>query len=279
MVSAQVLFGNYSLLRYLSDNTTEMTPAQAFSGICEQGSVPFSGISHLDIYGIGGMRSYCQNAAGKVHDALAKLDGDDSDGRLDWSLDIDSELTGILAAHVRLFNATEAAEYALMISQYFANRSVLMKTMTGEMPFYVRKIYQSAGGMNVRTEMATASLVVLTILIALQIIGLGIVVRFVYSVPTWADTLEATEVARIGNALPRNSLPPLGPVADEDLTRMRNIDGLIGLKEDRPEAASTEDEEELGESGENQLPLGAAKESDGTGQTKLAVGGKGVITS
>ncbi|KAI4865449.1 hypothetical protein F4820DRAFT_420471 [Hypoxylon rubiginosum] len=251
MVSAEVLFGNYSFLQFVVDNATAMTPAQAFAAACEHGSIPFSQVVSFATFGER-PSTYC-------YDIPHQLRG----GRdMSW---YDDNLASIVASHSRIFNTTDIAEYALTMSMYFANRAVLTKTVLAQDAYTRREIYASPGTITTRPTMATASLVVITVLMFLQVLGLTIVAWFIYSLPTWASAFDAVEVARIGKALADSDLPPLGPVTLEDEKRLMKIDALVGR---------------VGESG---LANEKSKVADGDaeippGRVQLALGGKGLIT-
>ncbi|KAI1394324.1 uncharacterized protein F4822DRAFT_45154 [Hypoxylon trugodes] len=257
MVSAEVLFGNYSFLQFLTDNSTSTTPVQAFAAMCEHGSIPFSQILGIIPFD-GGPASYCANIANIVNSKTSMGS-------------YDNDITLIAASHARIFNNTEYAEYALMISMYFANRAVLTKTVIAEQPsFGVRPIYYSPGTVMARPTMATASMVVLTILIFLQVVGLAVVTWLIYSVPTWAAAFDAMEVARIGKALKDSDLPPLGPVSRKDEERLTRIDALIGTV--TKEGGRDVEEEGEARDGQVEVPL---MEKD---RVQLALGGEGPIT-
>ncbi|KAI2467532.1 hypothetical protein F4781DRAFT_444183 [Annulohypoxylon bovei var. microspora] len=215
MVSAEVLFGNYSFLQFITDNSTGMTPMQVFAGMCEHGNIPFSQVLGIILYDEGPL-SHCGDVADRVN-------------YTDDETQMDDELTFIVGSHVRRFNTTSYAEYALIMSMYFANRAVLTKTALAEIVTGdAREIYYSPGTAMARPSMATASMIAITILISLQTLGLAVVACFIYSVPAWAPAFDAMEVARIGKALPDNILPPLGPVTRKDEERLARIDALVG---------------------------------------------------
>ncbi|XXG99326.1 hypothetical protein Hte_005663 [Hypoxylon texense] len=248
MVSAEVLFGNYSFLQFITDNTTALTSKQAFAAVCEHGSIPFSQVATFDT--IGERPSlYC-------FDIPHQLSGGHDD---DW---YDEDLVSVVTSHARIFNDTDVAEYALTMSMYFANRAVLTKTVLGQNPVGQREIYASPGTTTTRPTMATASLVVITVLMFLQVLGLIILAWFIYSMPTWAAAFDAMEVARIGKALPDSDLPPLGPVTLEDEMRLTKVDGLIG----RNDLANVESK--VGD-GNAEMP---------SGRVQLALGGQGLIS-
>ncbi|KAI1124911.1 hypothetical protein F5Y10DRAFT_248313 [Nemania abortiva] len=193
MVSAQVLFGNYSFVQILADNATSMTPLQAYASVCEHGSIPFSQATYLDVPQPPLGR--CFNAAGYVRTA-----GNNSLFNHVESLDL--YLTSILASHVSTFNYTLSAEYAFKISTYLANRAILLNTVSNEETTGARSIYSSPGSIFLMPIVNTPTLVVITILIGLQIIGLALLAGYIYSVPAWTSTLDALAVAQIRKALP-----------------------------------------------------------------------------
>lgn len=64
--------------------------------------------------------------------------------------------------------------------------------------------------------MSVAALVVLSVLLALQLLGLGYFTYYLYHVPTSSCELDALAMARIGASLEqRELLPPIGPVSNE----------------------------------------------------------------
>ncbi|KAI1378985.1 hypothetical protein F4677DRAFT_410243 [Hypoxylon crocopeplum] len=258
MISAEVMFGNYSFLQFITDNTTNMTSLQSYASVCEHGRFPFSqvlGIITLD----SGPESYCGNVPNEL-----QFRSDNADDRL----------SQIITSHARIFNNTQHAEYAIMMSMYFANRAVLTKTVLGTRPFDAREIYGSPGSVMVRPIMATASLVVITVLIFLQTLGLALVIRLIYSVPTWASAFDAMEVARIGKALADDDLPLLGPVTRKDEERLAKIDGLIGIvTKDQSGDSILSDEDN--EARDTSVDVGP---SEKTSRVELALGGKGLIT-
>ncbi|KAI1078705.1 hypothetical protein F5B20DRAFT_571469 [Whalleya microplaca] len=252
MISAEVLFGNYSFLQFFTDNTDNMTSAQTYASVCEHGHIPFSQVIGIITFD-SGPESYCGNVPNQLQF---------------WPDNANDYLAKIVTSHARIFNNTEYAEYALMMSMYFANRAVLTKTVLGTRPFDVRAIYSSPGSVMVRPTMATASLVVITILISLQTLSLALVMRLIYSVPTWASAFDAMEVARIGKSLADDDLPLLGPVTRKDEERLAKIDGLIGL-------ATKDSPGDVYEA--RDMPVDAGP-SEKISRVELALGGKGLIT-
>ncbi|KAJ7640152.1 hypothetical protein B0H17DRAFT_877587, partial [Mycena rosella] len=73
--------------------------------------------------------------------------------------------------------------------------------------------------------------IIVSVLIAMQIVGLGLLMWYIYSVPTWTTSLDAVAVAQIAREVPEGEIPPLRPVSKVDLKRMREVDALVGVKD------------------------------------------------
>lgn len=134
----------------------------------------------------------------------------------------------------------------------------------------------------------TASLVVITVLIAAQLVGLGLLTRLTYSVPTWASALDALEVAQIGKALPIDDWAPIGQVTAAEEKRLNDIDALIGIDQgqDGREGEKDVGEDYVPEKGGQVAEENAQIRDDDSNsectrdptQIHLALGGKGLVT-
>ncbi|KAJ8116922.1 hypothetical protein ONZ43_g4328 [Nemania bipapillata] len=255
MVSAEVIFGNYSFVQFLANNITEMSPLQAYASVCEHGNIPFSQVGYLSTSAGPTSLDYCYNAAGDVYSSL-------NGGSYASPQALNTDLTTILAAHTATFSNTDIAEYALKISTYLANRALLINTASNEQPFGPRPIYYSPGLAFPQLIVNKPSVIIITILIASQLVGLLLLTRFIYSVPAWTSTLNALEVAQIGKALPIDDWPPLGEVTATETKRLIDIDALIGIEKGQGERGGERDEgtayesEEGGQSAEGNAEVG-----------------------
>ncbi|KAH8660263.1 hypothetical protein BX600DRAFT_499472 [Xylariales sp. PMI_506] len=218
MTSAEALFGNYSFLHPLADNSTNMTAAQALVSVCERGTIPFSQLLYIIQIGTGPV-GYCSGTAGFVELASSP----DS---------LDANLDRVVASFVTNFNSTDYAEYMLMVSMYFANSAILSKTVSLTTPLYSREIYASGGTIIYRPKFLNlASMIVVTILVAIQLVGLSYLAWFIYSVPTWTSTLDAAAMTRIGHAIKDDGFPALGAFTAREEDKLRKFPGLIGIVE------------------------------------------------
>ncbi|KAJ8133150.1 hypothetical protein O1611_g471 [Lasiodiplodia mahajangana] len=270
MVSAEVLFGNYSFVQLLADNATAMTPVQAYAAVCEHGSIPLSQPAGLFVPSYAAPLSRCYDAANNIRGSLSNSSRPTSDT-------LDTYLTSILASHIGMFNNTAVAEYAFKISTYLANRAILVNTASQERTTGARPIYYSSGSILLRPIVNTPTLVVITILIGLQLLGLVLLTRFIYSVPTWTSTIDALAMTQIGKALPVTNWPPIGKLTPRDEKQLDKIDGLIGVDEGKGEGG-----DRIGEVIEKNASVNDdVSDPDSVGdmsQVHLALGGKGLIT-
>ncbi|KAI9874007.1 MAG: hypothetical protein M1830_010301 [Pleopsidium flavum] len=113
---------------------------------------------------------------------------------------------------------------------FFANQATLTQTADATPGRTVRNIYPSNGSTAQKPITGLASIVVISILIAMQLAGL---------LHLGVDTLA---MARIGASLKSEdlSLPPMHLISDRDLEALSSIDGFIGLEEDDATGDSAE---------------------------------------
>ncbi|KAI1673880.1 hypothetical protein L13192_00627 [Pyrenophora tritici-repentis] len=80
-----------------------------------------------------------------------------------------------------------------------------------------------------KPRLSLASLIVISLLILIQALGLAYLAYYIYQVPTWTDMLDAMAVARIANSLDKADIPALGLVDRRDLEGLRGISALVGV--------------------------------------------------
>jgi hypothetical protein len=86
----------------------------------------------------------------------------------------------------------------------------------------------------------------MSVLIGLQLLGLGYLTYHLYRVPSWSDQLDAMAMARIGASLHHQGvLPAIGPVSKQDPDALQTVGGLIGIVEKSPRRDSSASESVL----------------------------------
>ncbi|KAF7345007.1 hypothetical protein MVEN_01663500 [Mycena venus] len=263
ITAASALFGNNSFLNIV-DPHNNLTSAQILTLMCEHGSIPFA--LPLEILASPDFTAWCFDT--EIADNIQRPQ------------DTDSAVAQLMGTwFFNRFNYTYHAEYILDMSMFFANRAVLNKAVMIAQPFAERPIYTSPGLQLIKPSKTLAGTIIVSVLIAMQLAGLGILVWYIYSVPTWTTSLDALAVARIGRGVPEGEIPPLGPVSEEDVKRMREVDALVGVKD--ASGVSTGDLEESGHArsgseSETDVALMRNKEA-ASSNIELTLGGRGLI--
>jgi hypothetical protein len=136
-------------------------------------------------------------------------------------------------------------ENLLSSAMFVANRAILTllspdvsrskaRELTG------RLVYTSPGVIVQKPILSRTNLIILSVLIGLQLLGLSYLTYYLYRVPSWSDQLDAIAMARIGASLTdQGVLPALGPVSKEDLATLQTVGGLIGIVEISPRRESS----------------------------------------
>ncbi|KAJ6450164.1 hypothetical protein C8R45DRAFT_1224178 [Mycena sanguinolenta] len=264
ITAASVLFGNNSFLN-IADPRNNFTAAQILNQMCQHGSIPFA--LPLAIAWSPDFGGYCF--------------GSDIKFETQTTEDADSALAAMIGLwFFSRFNATENAEYVLDMSMFFANRAVLNKAVLLAQPsFNERPIYTSPGIPLIKPTKTLAGTIIVSVFIAMQLVGLGLLVSYIYSVPTWTTSLDALAVAQIARGVSEGEIPPLGPASGDDRRRMRDVDALIGVKDGARASISTGRLEELGHTRSGSgtdVALMMDKEAAAS-SIELTIGGPGFI--
>ena len=143
---------------------------------------------------------------------------------------------GMLHAWFQLFNQTSISQFGavnttetLEIALFLANQAWLTQTTTATWRSSARTIYSNQGTPILKPWMSTTSVVVISALITLQIIGLCWLVRYIYRVPTWTTQLDSLAVINLVQNIERSDMLPLGSAANAQFQKLRHKDGLVGL--------------------------------------------------
>ena len=263
MTAANALFGNNSFFQLISANSSSMNAEQTLVAICEYGDIPFSQLIHdgdAKYYEIG---AECSNMRLAIGDSAEAANPD---------LEIDR----ILNSWIRKFETPTEAEYLLDITMYLANEATLRKAIAGTYEFKARPIFTSGGTTFAKPTKTLGATIAISILIFLQVVGLAAMVWYADSVPTWAPTLDAMAVARIGRAMGDGELPPIGPVSEVDRQKLRKVDALVGVASgyhdgEMSSTPGSSTEDERGPAGHLSGPLNGSA-------VQLGLGAGGLIT-
>jgi hypothetical protein len=92
-----------------------------------------------------------------------------------------------------------------------------------------RTIYSSPGQILYKPAMSKVSLILLSVMISLQLLGLTYLAYYIFHAPTWTITLDALATAQMGASLrQQNALGPVGSATRNDHDILNDTDGLVG---------------------------------------------------
>lgn len=211
MTSAMAIFGNGSFF-HTASNGTNSSEYSVLSALCQQNTIPFG---QLDLLQFNAWQGSCSKF--ELMDAQTRPD--------------EQDIPTLLWNWIGNFQQVGVAGEALLASMFFANQAMLTITSAATQTFGAREIYSAPGHDLTKPVVARGGIEVISILIALQLVGIVIIVWFIYRAPTWTYALDAMAVARIGRSLDHGDLPPIGPVSDADMRKLAQVDGLVGVQE------------------------------------------------
>ncbi|OAL52007.1 hypothetical protein IQ07DRAFT_586343 [Pyrenochaeta sp. DS3sAY3a] len=135
---------------------------------------------------------------------------------------------------------------------------MLLQTAAKTEGYTARPIYTGQGTYIPKPTVSTTGVIVISVLLFAQLIGLAYLAWYMYTVPTWTPMLDALAVARITNSLEKTAIPAIGSMSSKDLQHLDSLDGLVGVVETHADEVGVghEDREENGKTVE--LGLGAS---------------------
>lgn len=194
MTAALALFGNTSIFNAAATADRDEYN-KTVKMICEQGRLPFGRIDM--IYSTEAFGYAC-----KYYD-LPTL----------------SEVVGEYFLSWEDVNITSTA---LEIAMFFVNEVTLTITATDSWSGAGRPILSAPGDHIVKPAKSIPALVIVSFFMFLQVVGLGVLIRYIYSSPTWTSHLDADAMAQIGG-----QIKDLG----EPRPALQNVSGLVGVVE------------------------------------------------
>jgi hypothetical protein len=97
----------------------------------------------------------------------------------------------------------------LQIGTFVTNQALLnhyAPTVVGDSDFKGRKVYTSPGKPVLKPTVTTGVMIAMSLLIGLQLLGLGCLTWYIYHVPSWTGALDAMAVAHIGARLGKQDI-------------------------------------------------------------------------
>ncbi|KAJ4985530.1 hypothetical protein SVAN01_09001 [Stagonosporopsis vannaccii] len=212
MTSVLALFGPDSWTGAVLNLTTGKSKDELENSHTDQ-TVLLEPICHLVPYRRGGVSSYSGYRESTCKSSLWGLRSTLDDFLAEWS-------------------TMTYLEDKLRASMFYANRALLTANAEDNYiwePWAGRGIYTAPGWTVLRPHISLAAQIILSLIIALHVLGLLALAFFIYRYPAWTRTLDALAVARVAANLDPTLLPPIRAATHKDSAPLAAIDGLIGV--------------------------------------------------
>jgi hypothetical protein len=135
--------------------------------------------------------------------------------------------------HISGWSSNTTAADRLGAAMTLANRAALTSHTLGLLPWMRdtgREMYTAPGIRVWKPEVSLASLIILSIIVGLQILGLVALGCWIFMWPTWTRTLDARAIARVAASLEPGLLPPIGTSGQKNWEGLARVDGIIGAQ-------------------------------------------------
>jgi hypothetical protein len=235
MTASMALFGNASFF-FTAKNATESNYREAARSIC-QGNVPFA-------------RYFTSSSFSSFMSPCDRVNSDTNRN------DYESTISELIHAFFAKLADTATAKEMLEISMFFANEIILTMTANEGLTQYSRTIYTDDGYQIQKPVQSIPAIVVISILLFLQVLGVTWLAVYNSSAPTWTATLDGLALTKIGRELRGAELSPLGIQDKKDIAELTETAGVVGVVKTDGESSPT---------GDDSTP-------------RLGLGGPGVIT-
>ncbi|KAK3719604.1 hypothetical protein LTR37_004141 [Vermiconidia calcicola] len=241
MTSALAMFGNESFF-YVAANSSEQSYPPASSQICQAGNIPFSRYRLLRSDAEYGWLSACTDINSSSNRVT---NGHWLDEMIYNSTVVFNNICVASTGHCSSDSDPYTGYYnsaseALSVAMFFANEALLTRTATQTSEERARIIYTSPGSQVIRPFMTTGAMIAVSVLVSLQVLGLGILALYIYTVPTWTTKLDSYAIAQLTKDMDGNTVAAIGRDVEGSLKKFRDIDGLVGLVEQDVENAAPE---------------------------------------
>lgn len=122
------------------------------------------------------------------------------------------------------FRNLDSITAALSLTISLSDKAILNQDVT---EFIGNDIYNPLGYGIMKPSMPRAAMIVLSVLILIQLLGLWFLALYAHSRPTWTDSLDSFALIRLGAAM-ADDLPLISAIKAEELTVLDETHGWVG---------------------------------------------------
>ena len=162
---------------------------------------------------------------------------------------------------------------------FFANQHWLTETATATSTFSSARDIRTSPGVPIpRPFVPLYAKITVSILIGLQLFGLGVLAKYIYSVPTWTEKLDSCAIAQLTHDVDSVIFSAIKKPNEKTLRELKDCNGLVGVAEENngDESGPVSDGQKAAR---NVAPIAAASsQSDEEDQhVELVRGGTGSV--
>lgn len=210
-ISAVALFGNQSFFGE-SRRVAALNSTAATTTFCESSRIPLA--ANTDASFISYVYPWRCDSLREGYVADDAPDWNVARVTLDW---------------FAVFNSSDAAPKAFEYAMFYATDALMEQASRHKWIRYLRLIYASDGRMTQKPLVSLPSLILLSVLLAIEVVLLLRIAYYAWSTPAWTSTLKSLSVAQLANAMNEDTLPPTGCSDKESLKVLSRMDGRIGV--------------------------------------------------
>jgi hypothetical protein len=227
MTSALAMFGKDSFFYVASNSSTDSYPTIT-QQICQADNIP---LTRLSIFGPS-MYDYMFSACFDIDSPYSTAGNPLSLDPLlyEWISTFNPDRETYVDNHVY-------SKQALEVAMFFANQHWLLETAAATRLLYTaRSIFTSPGSPVARPVVPLYAKITVSLLIALQLLGLALLAKFIYSIPTWTEKLDSTAMAQLTHDVDSGIFSVIRKPDQQALKQLGRCNGIVGLVEKNEDA-------------------------------------------
>lgn len=121
----------------------------------------------------------------------------------------------------------------LEVSMFFANQHWLLETVKATKYLYsARTIWTAPGLLLAKPVVPLYAKITVSVLMALQLFGLGLLLWYIYSVPTWTEKLDSCAIAQLTHNVDSDVFASIRKPDEKALQELKGHSGIVGVDEE-----------------------------------------------